>query len=158
MVTQMGSGTATACLPGGGAGKESGLALTRRHLCRPVPFIVATMPLVLAVHTVASPSANVPFAVILLQDHITNRKVPVDMKCRQVRRGWDSASKLSSVGWAPQALLSRSYPWNDMHHGSGHRNTGFCCSQSCRVIPLLLPASLRSWCPPPAPPAPVCGM
>jgi hypothetical protein len=43
------------------------------------------MPLVLAVHTVLNPSATVPFAVILLQDHISNKKVPADLKCRQVR-------------------------------------------------------------------------
>lgn len=42
------------------------------------------MPLVLAVHTVPSPSANVPFAVILLQDSITNKRVPEGLKCRQV--------------------------------------------------------------------------
>ena len=45
----------------------------------------AAMPLVLAVHTVLNPSATVPFAVILLQDHISNKKVPADLKCRQVR-------------------------------------------------------------------------
>lgn len=42
--------------------------------------------LVLCTHTIQSaPSATVPFAVILLQDHISNKKVPADLKCRMVR-------------------------------------------------------------------------
>lgn len=41
------------------------------------------MPLVLAVHAVPTPSANVPFAVILLQDAISNQRVPAGLKCRQ---------------------------------------------------------------------------
>jgi hypothetical protein len=46
------------------------------------------MPLVLAIHTIQSaPSATVPFAVILLQDSITNKKVPADFKCRQASTG-----------------------------------------------------------------------
>ena len=51
----------------------------------PPAHSLAPIMLVLAVHTVATQSANVPFAVILLQDHITGKKVPSDLKCRQVR-------------------------------------------------------------------------
>ncbi|KAL4434450.1 hypothetical protein ABPG75_000891 [Micractinium tetrahymenae] len=42
------------------------------------------MPLVLAVHTVPSVSANVPFAVILLQDAIAQRRTPEGLRCRQL--------------------------------------------------------------------------
>lgn len=41
--------------------------------------------LVLALHTVEEVTAKVPFAVILLQDFVTSKKVPEEMKCRQVR-------------------------------------------------------------------------
>ena len=40
--------------------------------------------LVLAVHTVNTVTAKVAFGIIMLQDHITNKKVPVEFKCRQL--------------------------------------------------------------------------
>lgn len=40
--------------------------------------------LVLAVHTVNEVTAKVAFSTILLQDFITNKKVPIDFKCRQL--------------------------------------------------------------------------
>lgn len=43
------------------------------------------MPLILAVHTVDQVAAKVPFAAILLQDLVSNHKVPETFKCRQVR-------------------------------------------------------------------------
>ncbi|PSC73396.1 hypothetical protein C2E20_3292 isoform A [Micractinium conductrix] len=54
------------------------------------------MPLVLAVHAVPTPSANVPFAVILLQDAISNQRVPAGLKCRQLV---PSSGSMSSSLW-----------------------------------------------------------
>jgi len=42
------------------------------------------MPLVLAVHSVPQVTAKVAFATILLQDFVSNRKVPAEFKCRWV--------------------------------------------------------------------------
>jgi len=62
--------------------------------------------LVLAVHTVAQVTAKVAFSTILLQDFITNKKIPADFKCRQLVP--TSGSKSCSL-WDcsdPDALLA----------------------------------------------------
>lgn len=61
--------------------------------------------LVLAVHTVNTVTAKVAFGIIMLQDHITNKKVPAEFKCRQLIP--TSGSKSVSL-WDvddPEALL-----------------------------------------------------
>lgn len=40
--------------------------------------------LVLAVHSVEEVTAKVPFAIILLQDFVSSKKLPQELKCRQV--------------------------------------------------------------------------
>jgi hypothetical protein len=63
--------------------------------------------LVLAVHSVAQVTAKVPFAVILLQDFITNKKVPEGHKCRQMIPSsgtkscslWDTKNPEDLLSW-----------------------------------------------------------
>ncbi len=62
------------------------------------------MVLVLAIHSVSTVTAKVPFSMVALVDHIRRKDLPPELKCRQVRLRLQLAPQCRAQARAPALL------------------------------------------------------
>jgi len=76
----------------------------RQRVCGQHVRPTCMMVLVLAIHSVSTVTAKVPFSMVALVDHIRRKDLPPELKCRQVRLRLQLAPQCRAQARAPALL------------------------------------------------------